>query len=51
MGCKIKKEWVNIELEHTSKLNEARKIVKDHIREHGCDYYPELIKLEKKLKK
>ena len=50
MGCKIKKEWVNIELEHTSDLKEARKIVNQHISKHGCAYYPELIKLEKRLK-
>lgn len=50
MGCKIKKEWIKIEMEHTKSMKEAEKIVRDHLREHGCDYYPQLIKLEKKLK-
>ena len=50
MACKIKKEWIDMELEHTSDRKVARKIAKDHLREFGCDYYPELIKLEKKLK-
>ena len=50
MACKIKKSWVDIELEHTSSRRKARKIVKDHLAEMGCDYYPELIKMEKKIK-
>lgn len=50
MKCKIKQAWIEIEKEHTSSEREAKKIVQDHIREHGCAYYPELIKLEKKLK-
>jgi len=50
MVCKIKKEWADIEMEHTKSRKEAVKIVKDHLREHGCNYYPELIKLEKRLK-
>jgi hypothetical protein len=49
MKCKIKKSWVDIELEHTKSRKVARKIVKDHLKEMGCNYYPELIKMEKKL--
>lgn len=51
MKCKIKKQWVDIELEHTKNRSKARKIVKEHLNEWGCNYYPELIKLEKKLLK
>lgn len=49
MTCKIKKEWVNIEKEHTKSNKKAEKIVNDHINEFGCRYYPELIKMEKRL--
>lgn len=28
----------------------AKKIVQNHLDELGCDYYPELFKMEKKLK-
>jgi hypothetical protein len=38
------------ELEHTKILSKARKIAKDHLEEHP-DYYVELSKMEKKLKK
>ena len=51
MPCKIKKSWVNIEKEHTKSDKKATKIVKDHLREMGCGYYPALIKMEKSLKK
>ena len=50
MICKIKKSWVNIEKEHTNSNKVAKKIVKDHLREFGCNYYPSLIKMERKLK-
>ena len=49
MDCKIKKKWIDLEMEHTNSRKVAKKIAKDHIRESGCKYYPELIKLEKKL--
>ena len=49
MVCKIKKSWVNIELEHTKSRKVARKIATDHVKEMGCGYYPELKKMEKKL--
>ena len=48
--CDIEKKWINMEMEHTDNASEAKKIVKDHIRQYGCKYYPELIKMEKKLK-
>lgn len=51
MNCRLKKEWIDLELEHTKDRNFAKKIAKDHVKEFGCGYYPELIKLEKKLKK
>lgn len=51
MSCKIKKAWIKLEKEHTKSNKAAIKIVKDHIREHGCKYYPELIKLDRKLKR
>jgi hypothetical protein len=40
----------SIEMEHTKSRKEAERIVKEHIKEHGCNYYPELIKLERRLK-
>lgn len=51
MSCKIRKSWIDLELEHTSSRKTAKNIVKDHIREFGCDYYPALKKMEKQLKK
>lgn len=50
MNCKIMKEWIDMEMEHTNSPKVARKIVKQHINEWGCKYYPELKKMEKKLK-
>ena len=44
MRCRIKKEWIEMEREHTSNEIAARKIVKDHILEWGCGYYPALKK-------
>ena len=49
MKCKIKKQWIEMEREHNSSNEKAKKIVEDHIKEHGCDYYPELKKLTKNL--
>lgn len=51
MKCKIKKNWIKIEMEHTKSKKRAEKIVKDHLNEFGCKYYPALIKMEKKLNK
>jgi hypothetical protein len=51
MVCKIKKSWIDIEMEHTDNRIEAKRIACDHIKEFGEDYYPELIKMERKLKK
>ena len=51
MTCKIKKPWVDLELEHTKNLKVARKIAQDHVNEFGCAYYPNLIKMEKRLKR
>jgi hypothetical protein len=50
LNCKIKKEWIEIEKEHTNSTEKAKKIVKDHLAEYGCEYYPELIKLTRRLK-
>lgn len=50
MVCLIKKKWVDLEMEHTKDRNKAKKIVQDHIKEYGCNYYPELIKMERRLK-
>jgi len=51
MNCKIKKKWIDIEMEHTKSRRMARKIVGDHLAEMGCGYYPALIKMEKRLMK
>ena len=51
MKCKLKKAWIDIELEHTKDRNIARKIACDHYREFGKRYYPALIKMEKRLSK
>lgn len=49
--CPIKKAWIKSEMEHTKNKWFAEKIVKDHIREYGCDYYPRLTKLQTDLKR
>lgn len=51
MPCKIKKKWIELEKEHTTSNKMARKIAEDHVKEFGCDYYPELLKMERKLKR
>ena len=51
MSCKIEPNWIDLELEHTTSRRKARAIVKDHLREFGCGYYPALKKMESKLKK
>jgi len=51
MVCKLKKQWVDIELEHTSSRKKARKIACDHYKEFGNAYYPALIKMESKLRR
>ena len=51
MACKIKKSWIELEKEHTKSNEKAKKIVEDHLKEFGCNYYPALIKMEKKLKR
>jgi hypothetical protein len=40
-----------MEKEHTNSDKKAEKIVEEHIKAHGCDYYPALIKMEKKLRR
>ena len=53
--CRMKKQWINIEMEHASLFPKskqkimARKIANQHIAEMGCGYYPALIKMERKL--
>lgn len=55
--CKPKKSWVDIEMEHAHHFPKnkrrimAKKIVADHIGEMGCEYYPSLMRMEKKLTK
>ncbi len=51
MNCKIRKKWIDIEMEHTKSRSKAREIVKEHLQEWGCPYYPALIKMEKRLRK
>ena len=51
MKCKLKKEWISIEMEHTKNPAIARKIACDHVKEYGNKYYPALIKMEKRLSK
>ena len=51
MKCRVKKKWIDLEMEHTSSRKEARKIACDHYREFGSKYYPALIKMERRLKK
>lgn len=55
--CKLKKAWIDIEMEHSSLFPKAKrrlmakKIAQQHLDELGCGYYPALIKMEAKLKK
>jgi hypothetical protein len=50
--CKIKEAWIRMESgEHHKSRKEGKKIVRQHIKELGCGYYPELIKMENKLKR
>lgn len=51
MKCIPKKEWIDIEMEHTKNRFIAEKIARDHIKEYGCKYYPALKKMEAKLKR
>ena len=51
MNCKLRKEWIDVEMEHTTNRFIARKIAMDHLKEYGCKYYPALKKMESKLKK
>ena len=51
MNCKLKKKWIELEKEHTSSDATAKRIVKEHVKEWGCGYYPALIKMEKRLKR
>jgi hypothetical protein len=44
-------KWVQMEMVHADGNEEkAKKIVEDHIREHGTKYYPALIEMENRLK-
>lgn len=47
----IPKSWLAMEAEHTSSVAGQRKIVKEHIAEHGFSYYPALRKMEHMLDK
>jgi predicted ATP-dependent Lon-type protease len=45
------KMGIKIEMEHTRNKKVAKRIVKHHLDEFPDNYYTELIKMEKKLKK
>ena len=56
--CKLKKSWIKAEMDEHAHLFKkeiqkkmAKKIATDHVRELGCGYYPELFKMEKKLRR
>lgn len=58
MDCKIKKSWIDAELEEHGYLfpknkqrEMSKKIAEGHVKEMGCGYYPALFKMEKKLVK
>jgi hypothetical protein len=44
-------QGAQVEFEHTCDGEHAERIAMDHIAEMGYQYYPELLKLERKLKK
>lgn len=45
------KAWRRMEAEHSKNKAVQERIVRQHIREHGINYYPALKKMESKLKK
>ena len=47
----VHKIGAKVEKEHTNNHNIAAEIARDHIKELGMKYYPELDKMEKKIKK
>jgi hypothetical protein len=55
-NCKVKKEWIDVEMEHAHNFPKhlrkkiAEEIACDHIKELGNRYYPELLKMERRLK-
>lgn len=57
VNCKLKRQWINIEMEHAHNFpkNMQRKIAEeiacDHVKELGPEYYPNLIRMEKRLKR
>jgi len=44
-------EWRKMEAEHTKNRAAQEKIVRQHIEEHGLQYYPALRRMENKLDK
>jgi len=48
---KVLKMAIKIEMEHTDNPKIAQNIGLDHIAEYGEEYYHELIKMEKRLKR
>jgi len=44
-------EGTRVEMEHTSSPTRARRIAVDHLVELGTKYYPELAKMEKRLRR
>lgn len=56
--CKLKKSWINTELEEhghlfkkEDRLRMVKNITRNHVSELGCGYYPELFKMEKRLRR
>ena len=45
------KEWMRMEAEHSPNPMKQRRIVMEHIKEHGPNYYPALKRMENKLDK
>ena len=45
------KRWMQMEAEHSPNPMKQRRIVMEHIKEHGPNYYPALKRMENKLDK
>ena len=45
------KQWMQMEAEHSPNPMKQRRIVMEHINEHGQNYYPALKRMENKLDK
>jgi len=45
------KQWMQMEAEHSPNPMKQRRIVMEHINEHGQNYYPALKRMENRLDK